>query len=318
MIGKSAFGYWTLNIEDNYPADSGELLSFELNITIKGELLINSDFDSFADSIDNCPKITNQDQVDSDLDGEGDICDFDAQNNFQIIKFDESCITRNNGSISISAFADFNYSYNLLGPNGYNEQGDFTRQTGKTISNLQSGDYMLCIYSNDDQQIERCFTAAINEPEQLTVNAIVNYADHELNLNLDGGDNYLVELNGKSYSYDKSDNVRLPLKKGINQYKVSTDLGCQGSYQRTINISQNAYVSPNPVSSVAEIFIGNQSNNLNIEFYSIEGEFIKSDKINLYDGKNSFEWSMNEYPPGVYIMNIITNRGTQTVKIIKR
>jgi len=318
LIGKSAFGYWTLSIEDNYPADSGELLSFELNIIIKGELLINSDFDSFADSIDNCPKITNQDQADSDLDGEGDICDFDAQNNFQIIKFDESCITRNNGVISISAFADFNYTYNLLGPNGYNEQGDFTKQTGKTISNLQSGDYMLCIYSNDDQQIERCFTAAINEPEHLTVNTVVNYVDQELNLNLNGGNNYLVELNGRFYNYDKSDNVRLPLMEGINQFKVTTNLGCQGSYQRTINISQNAYVSPNPVSSVAEIFIGNQSNNLNIEFYSIEGEFIKSDKINLYEGKNSFEWSMYEYPPGVYIMNIITNRGTQTVKIIKR
>ena len=318
LIGKSAFGYWTLSIEDDYPNDTGELLNFQLNITLEGEILKNSDFDSFADSIDNCPKITNQNQSDEDLDGEGDICDFDAQNNFEILKFDESCITRNNGLLSISAFADFDYNYSLLGPNGYNEQGGFKNSSTKTINNLQSGDYLLCIYSNNDQQIERCFTAVINEPEPLSVNTIVNYVDQELNLNLKGGSNYFVELNGRSFNYEKLANITLPLKKGINQFKVSTDLGCQGTYERTINISERAYVSPNPVSSVAEIFIGNQGNNLDVEFFSIEGEHIKSSKIVLYDGKNSFEWSMSKYPPGVYIMNIKTKEGSQSVKIIKK
>ena len=63
----------------------------------------------------------------------------------------------------------------MLGPNGFNQEGSFTKQSGKTINNLQSGDYMLCIYSNGDEQIERCFTAAINEPEPLSVSSIVKY-----------------------------------------------------------------------------------------------------------------------------------------------
>ena len=318
LIGKSAFGYWTLKIVDDYPGDVGQLLNFQLNITVKGEILVNSDFDSFADSIDNCPLITNQNQADYDFDGEGDICDFDAQNNFEILKFDESCITKNNGSISISAFADFEYDYILMGPNGYNEQGSFKNSTGKIINNLESGDYMLCIFSNNDQQIERCFNAFINQPESLSVNSTVNYMDQELNLILKGGSNYFIELNGKSFNYENLSNITLPLKKGINQFKISTDLSCQGSYKRTININERVYVSPNPVSSVAKIYVGNQSKALEIDFFSIEGEFIKSKKINLYDGKSFFEWSMSEYPPGVYIINISTNQGNQSVKIIKR
>ena len=318
LIGKTAFGNWTLNIEDNGPQDTGELINFQINMTIKGEILLNSDLDSFADPIDNCPQITNQDQSDYDSDGEGDICDFDAQNNFQILKFNESCITRNNGSISISAFADFNYTYILLGPNGYNEEGTFLKQNGKTINNLQSGEYMLCLYSNGEKQIERCFTAAINQPEPLSVSTLVNYFNQELNLNLNGGDNYYVELNGRTYNYSRSDEISLPLTKGINQLKVTTDLGCQGVYQRTINISDNAYVSPNPVISIAKIYVGDFDKNFTINFYSIDGEFINSSKIILQNDENYFEWPMSEYSPGGYIMNIITKTRSQSVKIIKR
>ena len=318
LIGTSAFGNWKLNIEDNYPEDSGELINFQLNITVKGELLKNSDFDSFADSIDNCPEITNQDQIDTDEDGEGDICDFDAQDNFEIMKFDESCVTKNNGSITISAFAEFDYTYNLIGPNGFSLDGSFSRQSGETINNLQSGDYMLCIYSNNDQQIERCFTAVISEPEPLSVNTIINYNNQELNLNLNGAENYFIELNGKSYNYGKLDNISLPLKKGINQLKVSTETSCQGLYQRTINVSDKMYVSPNPVNSIAKIHTGNNDKNLKVEIFTIDGEFIESNEIKIYDELNYFEWSMDNYTPGIYIMNITTKINTQSVKIIKR
>ena len=318
LIGKTSFGNWTLNIEDNGPEDIGELINFQINMTIKGEILENSDFDSIVDVSDNCPQITNQNQLDSDSDGEGDICDFDAQNNFEIQKFDESCITRNNGSILISAIAEFNYTYNLLGPNGFNQEGSFTKQSGKTINNLQSGDYMLCIYSNGDEQIERCFTAAINEPEPLSVSSIVNYNNLELNLSLSGGDNYFVELNGRSYNFRNSDNIRLPLKKGINQFKVSTGLSCQGIFERTINLNEKAYVSPNPVGDIAKVYTGNIYKNLNIEFYTIDGELIKTKIINNYYDQSYFEWSMSEYSPGVYIMNIISEKNVQSLKIIKR
>ena len=177
---------------------------------------------------------------------------------------------------------------------------------------------MLCIYSNNDQQIERCFTAVISEPEPLSVNTIINYNNQELNLNLNGAENYFIELNGKSYNYGKLDNISLPLKKGINQLKVSTETSCQGLYQRTINVSDKMYVSPNPVNSIAKIHTGNNDKNLKVEIFTIDGEFIESNEIKIYDELNYFEWSMDNYTPGIYIMNITTKINTQSVKIIKR
>lgn len=38
------------------------------------------DRDGVQDSIDNCPKIANSDQLDTDNDGKGDMCDPDADN----------------------------------------------------------------------------------------------------------------------------------------------------------------------------------------------------------------------------------------------
>ena len=37
--------------------------------------LLDNDFDSVLDEVDNCPKTANQDQSDQDLDGLGDVCD---------------------------------------------------------------------------------------------------------------------------------------------------------------------------------------------------------------------------------------------------
>ena len=136
----------------------------------------------------------------------------------------ESCVTKNNGSITISAFAEFDYTYNLIGPNGFSLDGSFSRQSGETINNLQSGDYMLCIYSNNDQQIERCFTAVISEPEPLSVNTIINYNNQELNLNLGK-----CEL-GQTKQIDESGWVQSQYT-GSKNYSLTRFLNLEGSYR---------------------------------------------------------------------------------------
>tara|TARA_B100000686_G_scaffold340087_1_gene415211 strand:- start:1407 stop:5267 length:3861 start_codon:yes stop_codon:yes gene_type:complete len=317
LIGISSFGNWTLKIKDNYPFDSGELIDFQLKLTIKGEILMNSDLDSFPDINDNCPEITNENQSDGDSDGEGDICDFDDQSNFQILKYDESCRNKNNGRISVSAFADFNYSYSLTGPNGFNNQGTFINSTGVDFNNLQSGSYTLCVNSNNGEDLERCFTAVVNEPESLQVSSLVNYDNSELRLVLNGGSSYKVNLNGREYNFHDLDIVKLPLKRGINQFTVITDLDCQGSYSENIYIGEKAYVSPNPVNNEANIFVDYNTKKLTIDFYSMEGGYLKSAKINLNDTK-TFKWAMGDFPSGIYFMKIKSNKRTETIKIVKR
>ena len=102
----------------------------------------NEDNDLFPNNVDNCPYVTNPDQSDTDGDGEGDLCDIDAQRNFSIFKTDETCVSQNNGSIVINAIAQFSYQVNLRGPNGFNQDFIMINQ-GLVINNLQSGDYLL-------------------------------------------------------------------------------------------------------------------------------------------------------------------------------
>ena len=318
LIGKSVFGNWILQIKDEFPQDSGRLLKFDLNFNLKGEIEINSDMDSFSDVEDNCPLITNQNQVDTDQDGEGDICDFDDQNNFKILKYDESCIDKNNGSIYISAFADFNYSYNLIGPEGFYEEGTFNNSIDKIINNLSSGDYLLCMYTDTKAQIERCFSIVINEPDPLVVNTIINYNPNILNLNLRGGEEYFVELNGQLFKYGKIKKIKLFLNEGINKFKVFTNQSCQGFLERIIYIGKNAYASPNPVGSKTKIFLPYHSKKVNLNLYTIEGNYLDSDEIIINDEVKSFEWDMGEYPSGIYLMNINTKESEFTVKIVKK
>ena len=75
LIGKSAFGNWILRIKDDFPQDSGRLLKFEIDFNLKGEIMKNSDMDSFSDIEDNCPGLYNPYQEDSDSDGLGNECD---------------------------------------------------------------------------------------------------------------------------------------------------------------------------------------------------------------------------------------------------
>ena len=178
---------------------------------------------------------------------------------------------------------------------------------------------ILCIYANKDQaQIERCYSAVINQPNPLQVNSIINYNINELNLDLRGGEEYFVELNGKLYEYEKNQEVKLFLNEGINKFKVFTNQACQGSYEKIIYTGKNAYVSPNPVRSNTKIFLPYYSSKIEVNLYNIDGDHLDSRIILIKDETKSFDWYMEKYLPGIYLMNIITKESEFTVKIIKK
>jgi hypothetical protein len=73
----------------------------EIRVTID-----DSDGDGFSDGIDNCP-LTPNDQLDTDMDGKGDVCDPDFERTFDVVLND---IHYSISILSNSTVSDFNFN----------------------------------------------------------------------------------------------------------------------------------------------------------------------------------------------------------------
>lgn len=80
--GENLDGTWTLKVVDRYSSDEGRLLSWGLHYNTYQcvSLVEDSDNDTVADAVDNCPNVANSSQRNTDGDAQGDACDSDDDN----------------------------------------------------------------------------------------------------------------------------------------------------------------------------------------------------------------------------------------------
>lgn len=106
---------------------------------------------------------------------------------------------------------------------------------------------------------------------------------------------------------------------GSTVYKFSELPLGTGDFKETPRIPLKAYVEPNPVKDKLNIRIEfNGSDHLNLELYDAAGHHIKllqRDNITAAASKSySFDFP---YASGVYLLDIHTNTGRQTIKFVK-
>ena len=315
LYGTSAFGIWTLIIEDNFPEDTGRLLDFTLAFCLEGTPLPNSDGDSIIDEEDNCPEITNEDQSDIDNNGIGDVCDIFSALNLSISKKDTSCANKSNGSISFSALADYLYKAEILGDNGYSKTLTFTIQ-GNGLSNLAEGVYSICITSASFSDFEYCFETQINAPEPLEVISSINALNSELNLSLAGSERYFISLNGQDLEVVSQDKITLPLNQKLNRIEVKTSKSCLGIYQKWINTSEAASVFPNPIIENANLIL---PDNAKVDLLLLSGSgtpLWQSDAVQ--SAGEAIQIPMGALNPGLYLLQVIYPERIETLKLLKR
>ena len=317
LYNSSAQGNWRFKVVDNATQDTGIIESVELMMCLSGQLQLNDDNDLYPNNVDNCPYVTNADQSDTDGDGEGDLCDIDAQRNFSIFKTDETCVSQNNGSISINAIAQFSYQVNLEGPNGFNQDYIMTNQS-LFIDDLQSGDYLLRFRSAQVPDFEQYFATTITQPLPLSVSAKVNTAKEKVTLNLAGSERYIIRLNEIEFETTGVNQKELPLQKGLNVIEVRTDLSCQGTHKEMIYLDSPSALYPNPVQDNLTVLVGGNIPLVQLFIYDIQGNQRYFEEVQLDELHRSIALEVANYSAGNYIVKLVTKDNVETLKFIKQ
>ena len=315
--------------------------TFEIDTTA------DDDNDGVPNATDNCPDTPNADQADDDGDGIGNVCDDDVDNdgvtddndlcpntpadttvdvtgceiftlptnNFRLSTGSETCRANNDGTISVTAQESLTYTAVITG-NGVNESIEFT--TTFTQSNLQAGDYQVCITVEGQAGYEQCFNATITEPQDLSVFARFSAPDKKVTLTLEGGTNYYITLNDTSFTTQESE-ITLDLPFTENIITVKTDQECQGVYTERFLLSDEIQLFPNPLTGNSlKINMGPfNGENVKIQVYSISGQQLISQDFDVTNSR--VEVPVTSLSQGTYVVKIITQNNSEfNYKIIRR
>jgi len=231
-------------------------------------------------------------------------------NNFRLQIASETCRNSNNGIIDIMAQKALNYTATITG-NGLNNSEIFTTTFLK--SDLEAGDYRVCITVEGQADYEQCFNVSITEPEDLSVTSKVIASKNAIAINLNGGDSYVVTLNGVTTETSASA-IELPLQFGTNTINVKTDKDCQGKYEETIFYGEGVMAFPNPISNELNVYLGEQNITTSVEIYSVLGNKVFSTNSN----ERNLNIDTSRYSKGIYILRVSSETTSKSFKIIKK
>ena len=315
--GERANGNWVLQIVDQGPQDTGELIDFSIQICYTGNVLKNSDGDIYADIYDNCPNVYNDDQSDIDNNGTGDLCDFYTQDNFTLTKKDVSCIGKNNGEIQISSRAVFNYKAEIIANNGFFETKQFNSLSGLKLTELSSGEYEICVTTIEETEFKTCFLAKINEPKELEVSSVLNREDKILSLSLNGASTYYITLNDKKMTVNSSGIHQFKLNEELNLIEVITDINCQGKFEEKIFLSESSKIYPNPVLNRINVMVGGINNKVKLLLYNVNGALLEEKEMLFEKYQRDFVFNLDNYPRGIYLISVQTEDKIENFKFLK-
>ncbi|MBC7614456.1 MAG: T9SS type A sorting domain-containing protein [Pedobacter sp.] len=232
--------------------------------------------------------------------------------NFSVKSTDETCKTSNNGVINITAVQVLNYTAAVT-LNGTTTTYPFS--TVLAVNNLQAGTYTVCITVAGQATYKQCFDLVIKEPKDLAVYASIKNDGNSVLLKLEGSELYKIELNGQLITTTDQE-ILLPLIKGNNIVKISSDKTCQGVITKTFLTANSISLYPNPVKSVLNIATGlSESNAVKVDIHALDGRLIHTSQHKAEYGQVSVD--LSKLNKGLYVLTLTIGNSKTVHKIIK-
>ncbi|TVZ13829.1 putative secreted protein (Por secretion system target) [Maribacter sp. MAR_2009_72] len=269
---------------------------------------LDGDNDGINDDVDQCPNTPAGATVDENG------CSLSNYDNdqFRITTNGATCIDLNNGSLIIQSKNTDNFIATLTGPV---EEIVLPFSEELTISNLANGSYDLCITSINFPDYVNCSKFTIVEPEPLQVQLDVDNITNSVALKMRGGNEYTVEVNGKSMVTTNSE-INLPLYEDVNIIKVTSNQLCQGIFEETVILENMFLIYPNPVEDVLNIDLKSlTSDTIDIAIYTEAGQLIS---VETYPVESKIiTLNTSNLVTGVYFLKLKNEQLDKSFKLIK-
>ncbi len=230
--------------------------------------------------------------------------------NFSIKSTDETCKTSNNGTINITATQILSYTASITA-NGATTTYPFNSVLA--VNNLQAGTYSVCITVAGQPAYKQCFDLMVKEPKDLAVYSSIKNDGKNVLLKLEGSNRYTIELNGQVITTTDQE-ISLPLIKGNNIVKISSDKTCQGVITRTFLMSKDISIYPNPVKNVLNIATGSNEA-VKIEIHALDGRLMQTSKHVPDYGQVSVD--VSKLNKGLYVLTLSIGNSKTMHKVIK-
>ncbi len=232
--------------------------------------------------------------------------------NFTVKSTDETCKASNNGAINITATQILSYTATVT-KNGATNTYPFNSVLA--LNNLEAGIYTVCLTVAGQPNYKQCFDLTIKEPKDLAIYSRIKNEGNTVVLKLEGSDLYRIELNGQVFTTSNQE-ISLPLIKGNNLVKVSSDKSCQGIIERTFLTTNNISLYPNPIKNILNITTGSmESNTVKVDIHALDGRLVYSNQHKAEYGRVGID--LSKLNKGLYVLTLTAGNAKTVHKVIK-
>ena len=262
------------------------------------ESQLDNDNDGVMNDVDECDNTT----AGSNINEVG--CFELPTNNFKIETVSETCSTKNNGKIIITAEENLDYTVTVNGK-------DYTFNNILEVDNLEPKTYEFCI-SVEGESFEQCFNATVEAGA--TISGKTTITSNKVTINIEKGTApYNISINGKDAFVTMHNSFSLDVVHG-DFIQVKTNVNCEGVLSKQIDLFESIMAYPNPTTGKTTINLPIQTKKVKIELYNMQSQLISSKLYNVEYGKTVI--SLENMPSGVYLAKIMLD-APKTIKIVK-